>query len=317
MQQDFWLPVRDGATNSSIDTLPGAQNLDQIGDIKYFQRNFYQSLKVPIGRLDSQNSFNVGRVTEITRDEVAFYNFILRLRQQFSTLFLEVLKRQLILKNIISPDEWETLKDQVYFLYSKNNYFGELKEQEMLLSRLKTVQAMEPYIGKYFSNKNVRDTILKQSDDLQKVIDEQISAEFEEYLEKTQTRADIDLQTADSQLIIGVPQQDMLDGNGTPDQKVKKLDPFTKGALINKHKKSLNPKIELSKSQKKKQPKEDKAKQATKKQTMKQNNQVQSVQNKAEKQEIKRELKISNNLTRENYERDETDIILEDWNSDD
>jgi hypothetical protein len=200
MQEDFWLAVKDGSTGSSIDTLPGGQNLGEISDIEYFQRKFYQSLNVPIGRLDSQNNFNVGRVTEITRDEVKFYKFIVRLRQQFSQLFMELLQRQLILKNIISPEEWEQVKNYIYFIYSKDNYFGELKDQELTLTRLNVLQSIEPYVGKYFSHQYVRDVILNQSEELQKNIDKQIKSEKDEYLEKTEDRADIDMASAEFEL---------------------------------------------------------------------------------------------------------------------
>lgn len=200
MQEDFWLAVKDGATGSSIDTLPGGQNLGEIADIEYFQRKFYQALNVPIGRLDSQNNFNVGRVTEITRDEVKFYKFIVRLRQQFSQLFMEILKRQLLLKNVVSPDEWEEIKNYIYFIFSRDNYFGELKEQELMLTRLNVLQAIEPNVGKYYSHKYVRDTILKQSESLQKTIDKQIKNEQEEYLEKTEDKTEIDMSSAEYEL---------------------------------------------------------------------------------------------------------------------
>lgn len=200
MQEDFWLPVKEGSQGSSIDTLPGGQNLGEIEDIEYFQRKFYQTLNVPIGRLDSQNNFNVGRVTEITRDEVKFYKFIVRLRQQFSKLFLEILKKQLLLKEVLTPDDWEEWKDDLYFIFSKDNYFGELKEQEILSARMETLQMLDPYIGKYFSHQYVRDVILQQSDRLQKIIDKQIKQEQDDYLEKTEDRAEIDLATAEAEL---------------------------------------------------------------------------------------------------------------------
>jgi hypothetical protein len=199
MQEDYWLPVKDGSNGSSIDTLPGGQNLGEIADIEYFQRKFYQALNVPIGRLDSQNNFNVGRVTEITRDEVKFYKFICRIRQQFSQLFLEILERQLILKNIVTPDEWETIKSQIYFIFSKDNYFGELKEQEIMISRMNALQVLDPYIGKYFSHQYIRDVVLCQSEKLQKTIDKQIKMEQDQYLEKAEDKSEIDLSTAEYQ----------------------------------------------------------------------------------------------------------------------
>lgn len=229
MQEDFWLAVKDGATGSSIDTLPGGQNLGEIADIEYFQRKFYQSLNVPIGRLDSQNNFNVGRVTEITRDEVKFYKFIVRLRQQFSQIFMEILKRQLLLKRVVSPDEWEVIKNYIYFIFSRDNYFGELKEQELMLTRLNVLQAIEPHTGKYYSHKYIRDTILKQSDALQKTIDKQIKEEKEEYLEKTEDKAEIDLATADSELEITKHKQHKKDGN----VKFEPMDSFNIDSLKN------------------------------------------------------------------------------------
>ncbi len=184
MQEDLWIPRKDNSTGTSVDTLPGGQNLSQIEDIEYFQRQFYQSLNVPIGRLDSQNNFNVGRVTEITRDEVKFQKFILRLRQQFSTLFLDILKKQLILKKIITPDYWDEIKDDLYFIFSRDNYFSELKEQEILLARANILKEIEPFIGKFYSYQWVRENILQQSEELINLIDKQIKEEHNEYVEK-------------------------------------------------------------------------------------------------------------------------------------
>lgn len=177
MLEDFWLPRREGGKGTEITTLPGGQNLGQMDDVVYFQRKLYKSLNVPITRLDPEVQFNLGRATEITRDEVKFAKFINRLRVKFNTLFLKILERQLVLKNVITPDEWEEFKNNIKFKYAQDNYYAELKETEILRDRIAMLRDIDDYAGKYFSHQWIRRHVLRQSDEEIKEIDDQIEEE--------------------------------------------------------------------------------------------------------------------------------------------
>ena len=178
MMEDFWLPRREGGRGTEITTLPGGQNLGEITDIDYFQRKLYRALAVPESRISGQGGFNLGRSSEILRDEVKFSKFVGRLRKRFSNLFLDILKTQLILKNITTPKDWEIMADHIQFDYLYDNQFAELKEAELLNERLATLATIEPYIGKYFSVQYVRSKILRQSDSEMLDIDNQIKKEI-------------------------------------------------------------------------------------------------------------------------------------------
>ena len=177
MLEDFWLPRREGGRGTEITTLPGGQNLGDIDDVVYFQTNLYRSLNVPISRLQPEATYSLGRATEITRDEVKFSKFITRLRQKFSELFLKILERQLILKQICLPEEWEQWKDQINFDFAVDNYFEELKSLEMNRDRIGLLREMEEYVGKYYSHEYIRRYVLQQSEAEMKDLDEQISDE--------------------------------------------------------------------------------------------------------------------------------------------
>lgn len=177
MLEDFWLPRREGGKGTEITTLPGGQNLGQMDDVIYFQRRLYKSLNVPITRLDPEVQFNLGRATEITRDEVKFAKFINRLRNKFSTLFLKILERQLILKGIITPEDWEEFKDVIRFKFAQDNYYAELKETEILRDRIAMLRDIDDYAGKYYSHEWIRRHVLRQSDEEMEEIDEQIADE--------------------------------------------------------------------------------------------------------------------------------------------
>jgi hypothetical protein len=179
MLEDFWLPRREGGKGTEITTLPGGQNLGQMDDVLYFQQNLYKALNVPISRLDPDSQFGFGRATEITRDEVKFAKFINRLRIKFSTLFAKILERQLILKGIITPDEWDEIRNRIRFKFSQDNYFAELKEAEILNNRLAALQQIDAFAGKYYSHEWIRRKVLMQSDEEIEEIDEQIVAEME------------------------------------------------------------------------------------------------------------------------------------------
>ncbi len=164
MLEDFWLPRREGGRGTEITTLPGGQNLGEITDIKYFQEKLYRSLNVPPTRIGGESGFNLGRSSEILRDELKFTKFVARLRKRFSYLFNDMLKTQLILKNIITPSDWDKMGEHIQYNFLYDNHFSELKDAELLTERLNLVATAEPYVGKYFSQDYVRRKILRQTD---------------------------------------------------------------------------------------------------------------------------------------------------------
>ena len=180
MLEDFWLPRREGGRGTEITTLPGGQNLGEIADIEYFQRKLYRSLNVPISRLESGSGFNLGRASEISRDEVKFTKFVGRLRKKFTALFHDLLKTQLILKGVIAPEEWDTMQGDITYNFLQDGYFAELKHTEMMRERVGLARDLEQYVGKYFSNQYVRTKILKQNELEQKTIDSEIASEQEQ-----------------------------------------------------------------------------------------------------------------------------------------
>ena len=179
MLEDFWLPRREGGRGTEITTLPGGQNLGELSDIEYFQKKLYRSLGVPESRIaGSGDGFNLGRSSEILRDEIKFTKFVGRMRKRFSHLFNDMLKTQLILKNIVTPEDWEVLGDHIQYDFVYDNHFAELKETELLNERLGVVAAVDPYVGKYFSLDYVRRKILKQKDEEVIEIDKQMEKEI-------------------------------------------------------------------------------------------------------------------------------------------
>ena len=164
MLEDFWLPRREGGRGTEITTLPGGQNLGEITDIEYFKKKLYRSLNVPPSRMDGEGGFNLGRSSEILRDELKFTKFVGRLRKRFSHLFLDMLKTQLLLKNIITPEDWETMSEHIQFDFLYDNHFSELKETELFTERLNAAAQAEPYVGRYFSQDFVRRKLLRQTD---------------------------------------------------------------------------------------------------------------------------------------------------------
>jgi len=181
MLEDFWLPRREGGRGTEITTLPGGQNLGELADIEYFQKKLYKSLNVPSSRIDvGGGGFNLGRSSEILRDELKFTRFVGRLRKRFSEVFNDMLKTQLILKNIVTLQDWEVLREHIQYDYVYDNHFSDLKENELRNDQLGVVAAMEPYIGKYFSAQYIRSKVLKQSDGQMKEIDAQIEKEIKE-----------------------------------------------------------------------------------------------------------------------------------------
>ena len=180
MMEDFWLPRREGGRGTEITTLPGGQNLGELTDIEYFQKKLYRALGVPESRIASDGGFNLGRSSEILRDELKFAKFVGRLRKRFANLFSDMLKTQLILKNIITPEDWNSINDHIQYDFLYDNQFAELKESELLNERLGTLATIEPYIGKYYSNHYVRTKVLRQTETEIEEIDSEIDKEIKD-----------------------------------------------------------------------------------------------------------------------------------------
>jgi len=179
MLEDFWLPRREGGRGTEISTLPGGENLGQIDDIVYFQKRLYRSLNVPINRLEQEAQFSLGRSTEISRDELKFQKFVDRLRNRFANVFLEILKKQLLLKGIITEEDWNTWKEDIVVDFVRDNHFTELKDQELLKERLQTMDMVQQYVGEYYSKEWVMKNVLMLSDeeidDMKKEMDQETS----------------------------------------------------------------------------------------------------------------------------------------------
>ena len=178
MLEDYWLPRREGGRGTEISTLPSGQNLGELADVNYFQQKLYKSLNVPMSRLNASTSgFNMGRSSEITQDELKFQKFINRMRLRFSQFFLQALEKQLILKGIITSDDWLEFKNKIHFNFNSDNYFSELKDAEILRERLTSLQQVEPYIGRFFSTEWIKKNVLMQSDEDIRDMQEQIDSE--------------------------------------------------------------------------------------------------------------------------------------------
>ena len=184
--EDFWLPRREGGRGTEITTLPGGENLGQIEDIIYFQKKLYRSLNVPVARLEQESQFSLGRSTEISRDEVKFQKFIDRLRKKFSWLFLDLLKTQLLIKGIITEQDWRGFKEDISVDFIRDSHFSELKNNEILRERIEMLSQVDQYIGVYFSRDWVRKNILNFADSDIKQMADEITKEgpIEEYDEK-------------------------------------------------------------------------------------------------------------------------------------
>ena len=177
MLEDFWLPRREGGRGTEVTTLPGGQTLGQMDDVLYFQKKFLQTLSVPVSRLNSDALFSIGRATEVTRDELKFTRFIVRLRAKFSVLFAKMLEKQLVLKGIVNSEEWKNISNDIKFDFAKDNYFTELKDNEILEGRVNLARNLQDMAGKYYSHEWVRKNVLKQSDDDVETEDKQIQKE--------------------------------------------------------------------------------------------------------------------------------------------
>ena len=207
MLEDFWLPRREGGRGTEITTLPGGQNLGEIDDIVYFQRKLYRSLNVPISRLEAESGFSLGRSTEITRDELKFTKFVQRIRKKFTPLFTDILKTQLLLKGVISPDDWPDMQEHIQYDFLQDGHFAELKDAELLNDRINTLDAVQSYIGTFFSKDYVMKKVLRMND-----------AEIQHMQDQIKKEADMDVEDGGIDLpddmdgVVRVPKDD--DQNG-------------------------------------------------------------------------------------------------------
>jgi hypothetical protein len=179
MMEDFWLPRREGGKGTEIDTLPGGQNLGELEDVKYFEKKLYKSLNVPISRLEPNQGFSIGRVAEVTRDELKFSKFVGRLRNKFSELFDQALRVQCVLKGICTAEEWEEFKEHIFFDFIQDNNFTELKQAELMKERLGLLEQVDPYTGRYYSQAWIQRNVLRMTDDEIKQMQEEIDEERE------------------------------------------------------------------------------------------------------------------------------------------
>jgi len=179
MMEDFWLPRREGGKGTEITTLPGGQNLGELEDVKYFQKKLYNSLSVPISRLEPNQGFSIGRVAEVTRDELKFAKFVDRLRNKFSDIFNQALRVQCVLKGICTADEWDQFKEHIYYDFIKDNNFSELKDAELMRERLSLLSAVDSYTGRYFSQAWIQRHVLRLTDDQIMEMQKEIDAEKE------------------------------------------------------------------------------------------------------------------------------------------
>ena len=210
MMEDFWLPRREGGRGTEITTLPGGQNLGEITDINYFQKKLYRALGVPESRIAGDTGFNLGRSSEILRDELKFAKFVGRLRKRFAGMFSDMLRTQLLLKNIITPEDWKKMEDHIQYDFLYDNQFAELKEAEMMTNRLTLATTMEPYIGKYYSTEYLRKKVLRQTDSEIIEIDMQIDDEIAKGI-LPDPNAPIDPNTGQP-----IPQAPAVDAMGNP-----------------------------------------------------------------------------------------------------
>ena len=205
LMEDFWMPRREGGKGTEITTLPGGQTLGQIEDIEYFQDKLYQALNVPASRLKSDSTFNLGRSSEITRDEIKFTKFVQRIRKKFAMLFLDTLKIQLVLKGVINVDDWDEISKDIRFDFVKDNHFAEIKDSEIMQARMNLLATIDPFVGKYYSPSYIKKHILRLSEEDIKEIDaeneehnaEQLEGEVENIKAKGAAQAEVNAQSAE------------------------------------------------------------------------------------------------------------------------
>jgi len=178
MLEDYWLPRREGGRGTEVTTLPGGQTLGQMDDVLYFQKKFLQTLSVPVNRLNSDALFSLGRATEVSRDELKFARFIARLRNKFAVMFTRMLEKQLVLKQVMSIEDFQNIQQDIRYDFAKDNYFTELKEAEVLENRINLAQSILPLVGQYYSHEWMRKNVLQQTDDEIEEMDAEIDEEM-------------------------------------------------------------------------------------------------------------------------------------------
>ena len=206
MLEDFWLPRREGGRGTEISTLPGGQNLGELTDIEYFQKKLYRALNVPESRIGADSGFNLGRSSEILRDELMFSKFVGRLRKRFSGLFIDMLRTQLILKNIVTPEDFEKMSEHIQFDFKYDNHFAELKDHELMTERLNIMVAIEPYIGTYYSRDYVKRKVLRQTD-------EEIEEMAQEMQEENEAGIGVPLETQNQMMQGAIDAEKQRQGN--------------------------------------------------------------------------------------------------------
>ena len=244
MLEDYWLPRREGGRGTEVTTLPGGQTLGQMDDVLYFQKKLYQTLNVPINRLNSDALFSLGRATEVTRDELKFDRFISRLRNKFAILFTRMLEKQLVLKQIMSIEDWDNIQQDIKYDFSKDNYFAELKDGEMIENRINMVRNAQEFLGKYYSHEWARKNILQQTD-------EDIEEQDEQIMEERDSGDERWMNPMDQQMMMDQGQSDEVqplaadeDTDATPetDNKIRKIaDAKTQVNLLSKKKGNRSP----------------------------------------------------------------------------
>lgn len=197
MLEDFWLPRREGGRGTEITTLPGGQSLGEMDDVDYFRRKLYKSLNVPITRMDAENQFNLGRASEITRDELKFNKFVMRLRNRFSILFSDLLEIQLALKGVITRGEWKEMKQDIHYDFQEDNHFTELKDTEIMQGRLQILGEVDNFVGKYFSEDWIRKNVLRMTEEEIKDEQKQIDKEADEAPDEEETPVEEQLKIED------------------------------------------------------------------------------------------------------------------------
>ena len=179
MLEDYWLPRREGGRGTEITTLPGGENLGQLDDVDYFQKKLYKAMHVPVSRLEADSGFSLGRESEITRDELLFSKFVAKLQIRFSSLFQDVMEKQLILKNVMTSAEWSKIRDKIQYNFTSDHFYTELKQQEIMTARMTLARDMEDFVGKYYSKEWFRTNILRQNEQEAQLEDERIESELE------------------------------------------------------------------------------------------------------------------------------------------
>jgi hypothetical protein len=155
----------------------------------------YKSLNVPVSRLEPETGMTLGRATEINRDEVKFQKFIQRLRMRFAMLFDGALEKQLVLKGHMTPEEYQDVRRNIKYDFKQDNYFTELKENEIITERVNTLNSIDAYVGKYFSQEWVKRNVLRMSDDEIATMTDQMSDENDADTEMDAALADPDMGT--------------------------------------------------------------------------------------------------------------------------